>query len=183
MIRALRLKRSCLSLGKVWSEVTDATACLFGGLQNGVTGNSELFRQASQTWHDVSCPLIKQLLCGGVLYSRYRRTKLATAARCLSCFCLFFFPFLTSSFKRVTLKEPRIVARHSSSSYCHFSVNRNAKAGKRETTTFQLLLPDTSFFVCAHSFISPQSSKVGVARTLWTLFRLGYVSTLVLAFG
>lgn len=113
------------SLREVWSEVTDATACLFGGLQNGVNGWLRIFSPglSNLTW--CILPAYQAVaLWGGAL-----QPLSSNKAGYHSLIVYFFFFFFFTSFKRVTVKEPGFVARHSSSSYCHCSVNRNAKAG------------------------------------------------------
>lgn len=127
----------------------------------------------SSTWRDVSCPLTKQLIFGG---RRGRSSAVIVEQNWLpQPLRVFFYKFPPC--KWAMLKEPMIVGCHSSSRYCHFSLNRNAKAGK--LSYYCDVLAATTWnmrFVFAHSFISPQSSKVCFMHRV----RLGKVSTLIL---
>lgn len=162
------------SLEKVWGEVTDVTACLLKGRQNGclswsnAASESKCSRQTSQTWRDISRLLTKQLICGA-LFSRYCRTKLATTAS-LRVFFLSF-PHLNEwrwkSWWLLAVIPTAVTA---------ISVwTETPKQGNRITImTFRLLLPDTCF-----SFLHIVSYHHRAQKCFMHCVRLGNVSTLV----
>lgn len=169
-------------LSEVWGEVTNVTACLFKGLRSGCC----VSKQRSE-WIGTFSPGVNLTWCvllayqavdlwgkggGGGALQPLLSNK--TSYRSLSE-CFLNFPHLNEWHWKSRWLSAVVPAAVTA-----ISLNRNAKAGKLSyycdfsaATTWHML------FVFAHSFISPQSSKVCFTCRV----RLGNVSTPVLDIG